>query len=446
VISSLYIIAQMVGVGSLMESITTLNWQLGVIILGSVITLYVAFGGMTGVTLTQMLQFWIMITAMIVPLILIMGTHSYPEILSYAYEGNAPRVEATRVVKELDDDGNEIRSWEEPVSVPAAIKSPAVPAFTGDEAFKFSSVKNEQGEVMGEQMTMRDWLMPFKKYNLFSSISLLIALVCGTAGLPHILARFYTNPDAGKARWSTVGVLVFIGIFYITTPLWGAYGRLVLGTDAVVTNGAGVPNSNTLMFLTSFEAGEWALALVAGGAIAALLSTISGLLIALSSALAHDLYGEILKPDATDRQKMVAAKIAVLIFGAAAIAIGIGLRDLNIAWMVGLAFAVAASTFFPLLVCGIWWRHMTEPGALAGIMTGGLISAVVVIGKLAEFWTFDQPAVISVPLAFLAIFIVSKLTYHRQSEEVCVNLETAFHALHHPKTYQEREAAENGAK
>src|SRR6056297_1771512 len=145
------------------------------------------------------------------------------------------------------------------------------------------------------------------------------------------------------------------------------------------------------MQLTSLEAGQWAQALVAAGAIAALLSSVSGLLIALSSAIAHDFYGEIFRPDASEKQKMTVAKIAVVLCGAFAIVVGLAFRDANIAWMVGLAFAVAASTFFPLLLMGIWWRKMTEQGALWGLIIGGGISAVVVIGKLANVWSVEQP-------------------------------------------------------
>jgi SSS family transporter len=397
VISSLYIIAQMVGVGTLMESVTGLPWVAGVILLGGVITLYVAFGGMTGVTLTQMLQFWIMITAMIAPLFVLMPKHSYSELLTHAYRDTGALIATGRDAFE-------------------SLTVEGTPAFSDAEKERFAN-----GRV---------WVSPFNKWNLFGSVSLLVALVCGTAGLPHILARFYTNPDAAKARWSTVWVLVFIGVFYITTPIWGTYARMVLGPEAVLFNDAGKANPNTMMLVTSAAAGEWAKALVAAGAIAALLSTVSGLLLALSSAFAHDFYGTILRPQASDRQKIIAAKLAVV--GVLAVLIGLTFRDRNIAWMVGLAFAVAASTFFPLLVCGIWWRKMTEQGAFAGIMIGGLISAVIVIGKLVNLWSFEQPAIISVPLAFAAIYVVSKLTYAKQSEEVTRELEVAFHALHHP--------------
>lgn len=408
VISALYIIAQMVGVGTLMESVTggSLPWATGVIILGGVITLYVAFGGMTGVTLTQMLQFWIMLTAMIVPLFILLSQHSYPELLMHAYGDRGA------------------------ISAPAEAGAPEG-GMTVRGTAAFSSAEQER------LPNGYAWLGPFKKWKLFDSLSLLIALVCGTAGLPHILARFYTNPDAAKARWSTVWVLIFIGVFYITTPIWGTYARMVLGPEAVLENAAGQPNPNTMMLITSAEAGEWAKALVAAGAIAALLSTVSGLLIALSSAFAHDLYGEILRPQASDRQKILAAKIAVLVFGALAIGIGLTSRDRNIAWMVGLAFSVAASTFFPLLTCGIWWRKMTEQGALAGITVGGIISAVIVIGTLANLWEFEQPAVISVPIAFLAIFIVSRRTYPKLSEEQTGALSRAFHALHTPEHLRE---------
>lgn len=398
VISSLYIIAQMVGVGTLMESVTGLPWVWGVVLLGGVITLYVAFGGMTGVTTTQMLQFWIMLTAMILPLLVLLPRHSYPKLLSHAYQSGGITAPGT-ITETTTVEGK--------------------PAFSEKEKERFPNG--------------REWLSPFKKFDLFSSISLLVALVCGTAGLPHILARFYTNPDAAKARWSTVWVLVFIGIFYITTPIWGTYARMVLGPDAVLRNAAGEANPNTMMLVTSSLAGSWAKALVAAGAIAALLSTVSGLLIALSSAFAHDFYGEILRPSSSDGERIKVAKTAVLVFGAAAIAIGLTFRDVNVAWMVGLAFAVASSTFFPLLTCGIWWRRMTEQGAFAGIMMGGLISAVVVIGKLAKLWEFEQPAFISVPAAFLAIGLVSRLTYKKMSPDRIEMLESAFHSLHNPE-------------
>ena len=408
VISSLYIVAQMVGVGTLMEVVTGIPWVWGVIALGGVITLYVAFGGMTGVTIAQMAQFWIMITAMILPLIILLPRHSYSEMLMHAY-----------------NDRPAVAEEAEGAPAEASTTVDGAAAFTPDQQVRFGS--------------LHGWVSPFQKWDLWGSVSLLVALVCGTAGLPHILARFYTNPNASAARWSTVWVLVFIGVFYITTPIWGTYARMVLGPDAAVRDAAGVANPNSMMLVTSLEAGAWAQALVAAGAIAALLSTVSGLLIALSSAIAHDFYGELLHPEASDTQKMTVAKLAVVICGALAILVGLAFRDANIAWMVGLAFAVAASTFFPLLVCGIWWRRMTEAGAFAGLMVGGGISAVVVIGTLAKWWSFDQPAIVSVPAAFLAIFIVSRLTAN-QSAEKWATWERAFHQLHRP----EREIPQHG--
>ncbi len=398
-ISALYIIAQMVGVGTLMEVITGIPWVWGVIALGGVITLYVAFGGMTGVTIAQMAQFWIMLTAMLLPLFVLLPKHSYSELLTHAYEQT--------VAAEVTADA--------PGAVADTIQD--TPAFSESEREQFQS--------------LRQWVSPFQKWDLWGSISLLVALVCGTAGLPHILARFYTNPNAKQARWSTVWVLIFIGVFYITTPIWGTYARVVLGPEAVIVDAEGVANPNSMMFLTSAHAGRWAAALVAAGAIAALLSTVSGLLIALSSAIAHDFYGELFRPDASDEQKMMVAKLAVVACGAGAIAVGLLFRDANIAWMVGLAFAVAASTFFPLLICGIWWRRMTEQGAFAGLLVGGGISAIVVIGKLANFWALEQPAIVSVPAAFLAIYVVSMLTQN-QSAKIWERWETAFHCLHHP--------------
>jgi SSS family transporter len=407
VISTLYIIAQMVGVGTVMEAIVPgMPFELGLAILGTIITLYVTFGGMTGVTLTQMLQFWIMITAILLPLFVLLPKYGYGEILQHAYQQTEVREEGPTTI-------------------------------TGEQAF----TETEQERFP----TGHSWIAPFGKYNLFSSISLLVALVCGTAGLPHILARFYTNPDGAKARWSTVWVLVFIGIFYITTPIWGAYGRMVLGVDAVMYDEAGEPGPNTAMFLISEQAGQWAKALIAAGGVAAVLSTISGLLIALSSAIAHDLYGEILKPDASDKSKIIAAKVAVIACGVVAILLSMGFRQWGIAWMVGLAFAVAASTLFPLLVSGIWWSKMTEAGAIAGASLGGIVSTVIVVGRFTNLWAFDQPALISVPLAFIAIFVVSKMTWKDQSEDTKSFLNKAFHALHRPDAKAPETAEEQAA-
>jgi SSS family transporter len=400
VISSLYIVAQMVGVGTLMESLTGIPWAWGVILLGGVIILYVAFGGMTGVTITQMLQFWIMLVAMLLPLIVLLSQYSYGELLMHAF-GDSSGV-----------------------------------TVSGGQAFSPA----EQAAIG----TGGQWIRPFNQWDLVGSLSLLVALVCGTAGLPHILARFYTNPDVRKARWSTVWVLVFVGIFYITTPIWGTYARMILGPEAVLVEG-GVANPNSMMLVTSGAAGEWAMALVAAGTIAALLSTVAGLLIALSSAFAHDFYGSILRPQASDRQKILVAKAAVIGFGVLAIMVGLGFRGLNIAWMVGLAFAVAASTFFPLLTLGIWWRKTTESGAIAGVMLGGTIAAVVVVGKLVGLWSFDQPALISVPAAFVTIIAVSRRTYQRESAEVRAALEAAFQALHVPERRVREPAPDAGA-
>ena len=172
VISSLYIIAQMVGVGTLMEAVTGIPWVWGIVILGGVIILYVALGGMTGVTFAQMMQFWIMITAMLVPLVILLSRHGYGEVLTYAYNDNAPIVAEGAPADAMTIEG--------------------APAFSPEERQSFRN--------------LRQWVSPFNRFDLWSSVSLLVALVCGTAGLPHILARFYTNPNAAAARWSTVYV------------------------------------------------------------------------------------------------------------------------------------------------------------------------------------------------------------------------------------------------
>ncbi|WP_309711686.1 cation acetate symporter [Armatimonas sp.] len=250
--------------------------------------------------------------------------------------------------------------------------------------------------------------------------SLIIALICGTAGLPHILVRFYTNPDGKSAKATTFWVMVLIGAFYAFTPIWGALGRADLPmlyannkTDSVV------------IALPRAIGGVWGDVLsgvTSAGAFAAFMSTFSGLLVSMSGALAHDIYGKIIKPSATPEERIKMFKIAAVIFGFASMALGLLVETFDIAMLVGWAFAIAAASYFPLLLLGAWWRGLTMPGAAAGMLGGGLLSLGAIIAFMLsdkKIITIDdpltkalceQPAVWGVPLALVIMFVVSKVT------------------------------------
>ena len=267
--------------------------------------------------------------------------------------------------------------------------------------------------------------------SLLYTYSLIIALVCGTAGLPHILVRFYTNPDGVAAKRTTMWVMILIGIFYVFPPIFGVLGRNLLpelysavgakGTDKVVLELPSLLNQK-VPGLGSVLSG-----ITCAGAFAAFMSTFSGLLVSMTGALAHDVYGRILRPQATPAERMRAFKFSAVIIGIVAILLGMRVEKLDINFMVGQAFAIAAASYFPLLFLSAWWRGMTVKGAATGMLVGGLLALVGVsltsftdlkVLPLDAYWAAhplarilcEQPAIWAVPLAILLMIVVSKLT------------------------------------
>jgi cation/acetate symporter len=274
----------------------------------------------------------------------------------------------------------------------------------------------------------RTWLRPFGPltskhgYPLLYTYSLIIALICGTAGLPHILVRFYTNPDGRAAKRTTLWVMVMLGSFYVFPPVWGTLGRTAFPslyanntTDAVV-----------IRLPTILENPLWGQVLsgiTSAGAFAAFMSTFSGLLVSMSGALAHDIYGKMLRPNASPHSRLVAFKVAAVLIGVVSMALGFLVESFDIAMMVGWAFAIAACSYFPLLLLGSWWPGLTKIGAGGGMLAGGLLSlaAIVstmlidkkVIGLEASPLVrslLEQPAIWGVPLSVGVMVGLSLLT------------------------------------
>jgi cation/acetate symporter len=282
-----------------------------------------------------------------------------------------------------------------------------------------------------------------KSYSLLYTYSLIIALICGTAGLPHILVRFYTNPDGGAAKRTTMWVMILIGIFYVFPPVFGVMGRNLFpelysgigakGTDKIVLELPRLLNEKYAP-LGSILSG-----ITCAGAFAAFMSTFSGLLVSMTGALAHDVYGRMLRPKSTPEQRMRMFKFAAVLIGFVSILLGSLVEPLEINFMVGQAFAIAAASYFPLLFMSVWWRGMTMRGAAVGMLTGGLCALVAAtltnvsnlaldkgpMGKIFsgfagmnDFWAqhpllrilCEQPAIWTVPLAITLMIVVSKAT------------------------------------
>jgi cation/acetate symporter len=240
----------------------------------------------------------------------------------------------------------------------------------------------------------------------------MVATFLGTMGLPHVVVRFYTNPDGRAARQTTVAVLALLGCFYVLPPVYGALGRLYAG-DLV---GAGRSDSVVLALparMIGGTGGDLLVALLTAGAFAAFLATSSGLTIAVAGVISQDVTSKRLEGVAAFR---VAAVVAVVVpFAMASLT-----RDVAVATVVGLAFAMAAATFSPLLLLGIWWRGLTAAGALAGLLVGGVLTGSAVVDNLVTDrgggWfaaLVDQPAAWAVPLAFATMVVVSRATRDR---------------------------------
>jgi cation/acetate symporter len=375
-----YMLPQMKGAGLTVQTIAggAVPYWVGVVAVGGIISVNVALGGMKGVTFVQAFQYWVKLFAIALPVFLVLA----------AFGGYGDHYDAAAA------DG-----WGQP--------------WAGVE-------EGQTGEA------------------LLFTYSLMAATIFGTAGLPHILVRFYTNRDGHAARQTTLVVLALIGVFYLFPPLIGTIGRARLGdldptrTDALLLELGGLFGSGPLAELVR--------AIAAAGAFAAFMSTTSGLLVTVAGALAHDVYGRTLRPGATALERQRAFRASALAAGAVAVALGLLVERFSINLLVGWAFAIAASSFFPLLVLGIWWRGLTLPGALAGLCLGGVGSSAAIVASMLlgldaaglrptglATVLLTQPALWSIPLAFGAMAIGSRLTAERVPADVRIKM-LRFHA------------------
>ncbi len=244
-------------------------------------------------------------------------------------------------------------------------------------------------------------------------VSLMLALFLGTAALPHILIRYYTVPSPASARKSTIVAIAAIGFFYILT--------LFMGLGAMINGVLNPADSNMAAPLLARSFGKALFAFISAIAFATVLGTVSGLIVAASGAVAHDLCDRYLKLRMDDRQKIFAGKLSAFVIGGVAILLGILFKGMNVTFLVGLAFAVAASANLPALVMLIFWKRTTARGITASILTG-VVSSLVLIALSPELFKlygldpthapipFSNPGIFSIPLSFVTLVVVSLLT------------------------------------
>jgi cation/acetate symporter len=348
-IGLLYLMPQFQGAGLSLRTVAGTAPWVGGLLVGVVVLVNVFFGGMRSITFVQAFQYWLKLTALLVPVMFLLAV--------------------------WNGDGH---------------KSPASAAPV-------------------------DWATGMSAagpHGLYTTYSIIVATFLGTMGLPHVVVRFYTNPDGRAARRTTLVVLGLLGLFYVLPPVYGALGRLYApdliaagATDTVVLE---LPSR-----MIDGAAGTFLSALTTAGAFAAFLSTSSGLTIAVAGVVSQDVIGRRLPGVRSFQAGAVLAVTVPLLLAVAAEGVGV-------ARAVGLAFAVAASTFCPLIVLGIWWRRLTDAGAIAGMVVGGLLSGAAVVDTLLENthagWLsalLAQPAAWTVPVAFATMVGVSLATPRR---------------------------------
>jgi Na+(H+)/acetate symporter ActP len=406
----LYLVPQLQGAGLTVATVAGGPYELGALLVGAVVTGNVALGGMRAVTFVQAFQYWLKLTALAVPAIFLVLQWQSDGRPAVTPEAGTVFPAATTVVVEHaatltlpDGTTREVRPGDE------------LSFAEGDPVPKISSVDAVDGA---------DWLLPGTAGDddreLFATYSLILATFLGTMGLPHVLVRFYTNPDGAAARRTTLVVLAMVGTFYLLPTLYGVLGRiytpqlLLTGrSDAVVVL---LPSAALGNGLT----GQLLAALVAAGAFAAFLSTSSGLLTSVAGVLSTDLLG---------RGSVRDFRLATIVAGLVPMLLALYVSGLDVSQVVGLAFAVAASSFCPLLVLGIWWRGLTDVGTAAGILVGGgaAIGAVLltVVGPELTGWPavlLAQPAAWTVPLAFTVMITVSWATRRRTPADVAATM------------------------
>jgi cation/acetate symporter len=392
IISFTYSIGQLSGSGVVIGRLFEIDAKVGTMIGVVLIAFYAAFGGMKGITWTQVAQYVVLIIAYLIPVI----------FMSLQITGN-----------------------------------PAPWISYGELVGKIGELDRELG--------VSEYFAPFTNGTKWQFMALMFTLMAGTAGLPHVIVRFYTVSTMKAARWSGAWALLFIGLLYLSAPAYAAFSRFILMTKVAGSqisdlpswtkswvdtgklqvadaNGDGILQwkeiiiSNDIVVMATPEIanlGVFVIGLVAAGAMAAALSTAGGLMIAISSSFAHDIYYRVFKPNATEKNRLAVARWSIVIATVLA-----GIVALNppgvITQIVAWAFALASGTFFPALLLGVWWRRSNAQGVIAGMLVGlGVTLTYIFLARsgITLFGIIDTGAgVFGAAAATIANIVVSLMT------------------------------------
>lgn len=411
VIMLLYLVPQFKGAGVVLSLVSGTPYWVGVLLAGLVVSGSIAAGGMRSATYVQAFHYVVKLAFLAVPAIFLVvhaGADTRADALHPEWGTHFPRTTPVEFAVATDfslDHAVTVTTTDgEELELAAGEHSVA----EGTE-YVFPEGATIPHPAGLPELGSERWSTPLLDvggYPLFETWSTLLAITLGCMGLPHVIMRFHTSPTARIARRVAVGVIALLGLFYLFPTVYGLLGRVLTpqlvmlqGTDtvAVVLPAEAVPGS----------VGTILTALVAAGAFGAFLSTSSGLLLALAGGLSHDLF----------QGSVPRLRLAVAVGACVAVLLALPAQMIDINVLVVWAFTVAASTFCPLLVLGIWWRRLTLPGAAAGLIVGG-VTATGAVGwsilfSTPEGWVsvlLAQPAAWTIPLAFLTMMVVSRFT------------------------------------
>lgn len=386
-ISIAYCVGQFGGIGLLFKWILGIDYAIAVVIGGSVVLTYTLISGMLGVTKNMQIQYVIIIISFLIPLFILTFKYDYFWLL--------PQIGYGSIVTDI---------------------------VTGIPAPEMVNMANSFGHDFAITPSP-EYAMPWDPSSgqtFFQFMAIAFSLMVGTAGLPHVIQRFYVVPKVRDARWSVVWGLFFICILYWSAPVYSALGTILsanpevgkLSKDAIVVYTAQLGNVNPLI-----------VGLLAAGGVSAAFSTVSGLLVAGASAFSHDLYVKVINPDSSPKRQLAMARWATVLM--AIIVTLLALLDLAlIGQLVAVAFSLAGCTIFPLFLLGIWWSGSNKKGAIAGLIAGGTISLIAIGYFIAGKYQLALPAHelvtywlgawyfawIGAPLAIVVNIVVSRFT------------------------------------
>ena len=441
-VSIFYLIPQMVGAGVLVQPLLGLPHWAGVVIVGAVVILIVVTAGMVSTTWVQFIKGGLLVafSTVLTVMILQRGFEATPELP--ASQTIVKQADGTVLVNGLPQGAGVSDGQLLPVGsiskLPGGVEKtgPLGPleffstleqsevvlwsksvekADDGTETTTFSPKPTPGSQILqpGASPTFAG-IRSDNFTDKLNFLSLMLALFCGTASLPHILIRYYTVKDEAAARKSTIVGIACIGFFYVLT--------LYMGLGAMTSGALDVTDSNMAAPLLARSMSELLFAIISAIAFTTVLGTVSGLILASAGAVTHDLLESIGSVHMTDHQRVRVAKFAAVVVGIIAIFLGIQFKELNVSYLVGWAFSVAASANLPALVMLLFWRRTTKEGIIAAVLVGMISSLAWILlngdtyasvygwDKADSIVPFSQPGIVTIPLGFVTLIAVSLMT------------------------------------